>query len=137
MADLKGTILLLLLIPVATVICLPILLGSMLVAFLLALPFEWLGQDVAGYFVLVLGFGGGLVLCFLALVFLYRRVPARFRWIFDEDPPRSRHPGGPPPAFGRDPRSDPSTLEQRVRELDASLSEGGDGTSGIDGREQP
>jgi hypothetical protein len=119
MTDPKGTIALLVLIPVTMLICLPILFGSMMLVVLLTMPLVAVGLDpnIQGAAVLLFGFGGGLVLSFAVMVFLYRRTPGRLRRLLEDDPPESR----PVPVFGHDPNAEPSTIHQRVHALDAVI----------------
>ena len=121
MAHIKSTILVLVLLPVVFVICLPILLGSMLTVIVLTFPFVVLGLDphIQGYAALIVGFGGGLVLCFVTLVFVYRHLPARIRWILSVDP--AAEPPGSRSVIGGKPDSEPATFSHRIRGLDATI----------------
>ena len=63
-----------------------------------------------------LGIGGGIVLSFVALLRIYRRLPAGIRgWVTPDDDDT------PDVESTRDPAADPFTVNQRVARLDASL----------------
>jgi len=72
---------------VAVVVCLPILVVTTIGAYLVTLVLAAIGVNatVQGALILVLGFGGGLVLGFLVLVRISRRVPGSVRALVNDE----------------------------------------------------
>ena len=108
---------------VAMVVCLPILLGCTALGAAVALALEAIGAPSAVAAVPgLLGFGVGLVLSFVVLLRLYRRLPASIRALVtpDDDEDRGTSLDGPPASSGSGPDTGRS-LEERIAIADAAL----------------
>ena len=117
-ATVGGTLALFIAMPVALVICLPILFAVAIVGVAAGALLSALGvpQSVSGLLGLA-GFVGGLVLSFVVLVRLYRRLPGWIKgWLASVD----EEVASPPPAPRRDPRADPGTVDARLAAADAT-----------------
>ena len=106
----------------AVIVCVPILIASMVIAFLVSVPLQAMGVPdlVLGGLILFGGFGGGLVLCFLAMVFVFRHLPTSVR-AFLSPSESAAEDEATAPVLGRDPDTDETTLEARVRAADDAL----------------
>ena len=107
----------------AVIVCVPILIASMVVAFLVTVPLQAIGVPdvVLGGLILFGGFGGGLVLCFLAMAFVFRHLPAPVRTFLFSPGSADADDDGPAPVLGHDPHTDPATIDARVRAADDAL----------------
>lgn len=107
---------------VALFVCIPILIGAALAVVALGALLSAIGAPdaIRGLAGIVL-FGGALVLCFVVLLRLYRRLPVGIRsWVTpaDEDDDRGS------PALGKDPDADDATIAERIAVADATLAQG-------------
>ena len=104
-------------IPVAIVVCIPILAVTIVAGAAVGPLLTVLGAPetilaLPG----LLGFFGGLALCFLALLRIYRRLPASIRaWVASEDEDKDARA----PILGRDPIAEAATLDDRLAATDA------------------
>lgn len=107
---------------VALLVCIPILIGSALAVVAVGALLSAVGapEAIRGLAGIVL-FGGALVLCFVVLLRLYRRLPVGIRsWITpaDEDDDQGI------PVLGKDPEADDATFAERIAVADATLAQG-------------
>jgi hypothetical protein len=121
-----------LLILAALVVCIPILLLTLLGALAVSLVLSALGvpDAIGGFVVFVFGFGGGLVLAFLALLWISRRLPDPVRGFLYGADEHARSISGVLTA--RDPGHDSATLIDRVRAADATLAPADDTLAAAD-----
>lgn len=115
----SGTLALFIAMPVALVICLPILVVTTIVGVAAATLLSALGipQSASGLLGF-LGFIAGLALSFLVLVRLYRRLPTAIRaWIAREDEVEDHSA----PVLDRYFDPDVATLDDRIAAADAML----------------
>jgi hypothetical protein len=108
-------------IPIALVVCLPILVVTVIAALPLGFLLDEVGAPEVIRAAYGLGaFGVGLMLCFLVLRRLYRRVPPLVRRLISE-PEVETEPRTP--VLGPDPDADPETFHDRVTAADAALAD--------------
>jgi hypothetical protein len=117
-------------IPVAIVVCIPILAVTAIASIPIGSLLSALNAPaVVGAVFALVWFGGGLALCFVALLRIYRRLPAAMRaWVTPEDTDEE------PPAqpFDRDPDANAGTLTDRIAEVDATFAPRGPDPDGND-----
>jgi hypothetical protein len=108
-------------IPLAIVVCIPILIVTFVAAAGVGLLLGELGaSDQVRGLVGILGLVGGLALCFLALLAIYRRLPAAMRgWIDSEVEEEPKEPTDP--ILDRVLTADPATFADRLASADAAL----------------
>ena len=109
-------------VPVALVICLPILALTLLAGIPIGFALGELGVPDTIIGIVGLGvFAAGLGLCFFVLLKLSKRLPNAVRaFAFQEDEPES----GSAPVLRRDPNADDGTLHARLAAADAALAPG-------------
>ena len=116
---------------VAMIVCIPILTVTFVVAAGLGSLLESLGvpAGLAEGVTLVVGLGSGLVLGFLVMLRISRRLPASVRtFVYEEDAATAE----PAPVAGGDPAADATSLAERLTAADAALAPAPPGTEAQD-----